>query len=269
MAAKRGGNAPAATWRLVRRLYSVNDRIVSERPPNDSSFPVTSWSLVRQVSGNGSESREKALEELCRIYWPPVFTFIRSRGKSVAEAEDLTQGFFADFLSGDNFAKADEKRGKLRTYLLTSVARYMSKDHRNQSRLKRGGGEPVLSLDLHREDGTVLLDPVSDVTPESLFDRQWVLTVLHQAADQLAEQYRLRGQPSLFEALRFVISPELDPEPYRSIGERENMSEAAVRVAAHRLKIRYQEALRQIISETLEEGADVEEEMRELRAVFA
>jgi RNA polymerase sigma-70 factor (ECF subfamily) len=145
----------------------------------------------------------------------------------------------------------------------------MSKDHRNQSRLKRGGGEPVLSLDLHREDGTVLLDPVSDVTPESLFDRQWVLTVLHQAADQLAEQYRLRGQPSLLEALRFVISPELDPEPYRSIGERENMSEAAVRVAAHRLKIRYQEALRQIISETLEEGADVEEEMRELRAVFA
>ena len=224
---------------------------------------------MRQVSGSGPESREKALEELCRIYWPPVYTFIRSRGKSAAEAEDLTQGFFAEFLSRDDFAKADGTRGKLRTYLLTSVTRFMSKDVRDRSRLKRGGGDPVLSLDLNREDGTLLLNPASDVTPESLFDRQWALTVLSQTTDRLAEQYRLRCQSSLFEALRFVISPELESEPYRSIGERENLSEAAVRVAAHRLKIRYQEALRQIIAETLNKGADVEEELRELRAVFA
>lgn len=233
-------------------------------------FPPTRWTLVSKASSAETQERCVALEELCRLYWPPVYAFIRSKGSSPEEAEDLTQGFFAEFLERQNFSQADDKRGKLRSYLLKSVSNFMARNYRNQTRQKRGGKARVLSLDMTDEEGNaILLEPEDGVTPESIFEKQWALTVLRQVFDQLQRRYREKNQTEIFESLRFVISSEEEGESYSQIATRLDMKENAVKVAAHRLRERYGIALREIIADTLAPDHNIDEEIRELMKVFS
>ncbi|MDF1851142.1 MAG: sigma-70 family RNA polymerase sigma factor [Verrucomicrobiales bacterium] len=232
-------------------------------------FPTTQWSLIARVAKYDDERRSQALEELCQLYWPPVYAFIRSKGASRAEAEDLTQGFFADLLARDDFAKVSSEMGKLRTFLLSSSRNYMANDWRSKQCLKRGGGAEVVSLDLTNENSEErIIEPEEKDTPESIFDRQWALTLLHHVVESLRQRYEAKGQGSLFEALRFVISSGSPGTTYKEIAAAEGMSESAVKVAAHRLKERYGQLLRETIADTLIDDAGVSEELRDLMSAF-
>ncbi len=244
-------------------------RIVDPKNTTIRSFPATRWSLIAEVADQDPERKAKALDELCRVYWPPVYAFIRSKGANSAEAEDLTQGFFLSFLARDDFAKASRECGKLRTYMLRSVQNYMNNDWRSRQCLKRGGGIEVLSIDMEYEDGNgKFIEPTEKDTPESIFDRQWAITILHNVLEALEQRYEEKGQGSLFQSLRHVISTGEVGASYAEVAAAEGMTENAVKVAAHRLRNRYATLLRKMVSDTLLEGEETGKELQELMAAF-
>ena len=237
------------------------------------SFPSTRWTLIAKATDVDEGERAAALEELCRMYWPPVFTFIRSMGASQVEAEDLTQGFFADFLAREDFKKPRPERGKLRSFLLGAVSHFMANDWRDRRRLKRGGGATLLSLDGltdagHGGSGICLLEPRDSLTPEALFDRQWALTLLSEVLGELRVRYEERGQAELFDRLKHVVSPGAIGGTHAEIAEQLSMKEGAVKVAAHRLRKRYGSLLREAVADTLLDGEDVELELKLLMSSF-
>lgn len=234
------------------------------------AFPTTRWTLVAQASGERAADRQKALETLCQIYWPPVYAFIRSKGADHAEAEDLTQGFFVELLSRSDFEKASKERGRLRTFLLSSAKNFMTNDWRHRNRQKRGGGAAVISLDLEqKEGGAGILEPSDEVTPEVLFERQWTLTLLGQVLTELGRRYGEKGQSELFENLKPIIAEGPGALDYALVAEELDMKENAVKVAAHRLRNRYARLLRETIADTVVDEAEVEAELRHLMTVFA
>lgn len=212
-------------------------------------FPTTQWTLISRVASDDESQRSEALEELCHLYWPPVYAFIRSKGANRAEAEDLTQGFFVSILSRDDLARVSSEAGKLRSFMLGAVSNFMANAWRSKQCLKRGGGVEVLSLDLTYDDSEEkIIEPADTDTPESIFDRQWALTLLGHVLESLRQKYVDRNQERLFESLRFVISPGTPGNSYAEIAASEGMSESAVKVAAHRLKERYGKLLRETIA---------------------
>lgn len=237
---------------------------------SQESFPKTSWTLVAKVGQEAApEVREQAISELCETYWPPIYAFLRSKGNSQAEAEDLTQGFFEDFLRRENFSKATPERGKLRSFLLTSVVNYEKQNYRKEAAQKRGGGQPTLSLDATDFEGNPLvLEPIEAATPESAFHKQWALTLLNRVLESLREIYVKKGKLNQFEALNFVISTGQDARAYSDVALQLGCSEGSVKVAAHRLRARYQRTLRETIADTLLLGEEVDDELRELMAAF-
>ncbi|MEX2578022.1 MAG: sigma-70 family RNA polymerase sigma factor [Verrucomicrobiales bacterium] len=232
-------------------------------------FPTTRWTLITRVAGGDDARKAEALEELCRIYWPPVYAFIRSKGASPTDAEDLTQGFFAEFLRREDFGKAQSERGNLRSFILKSVQNFMANDWRDRKRLKRGGEARLLSIDVDGSDGrSIILEPEDNTTPEIIFQRQWALSVLHRVVECLRERYVAKGRGDLFEALKFVINTNQPDRSYSEIANEFGMKEGAVKMAAHRLRERYGRLLKETIADTLVEGSDVDEELRELMNAF-
>lgn len=232
-------------------------------------FPTTRWTLILKASGGFSEKRSEALEELCKAYWPPVYAFIRSRGKPSSEAEDLTQGFFAEFLSKDEFSRVDGEKGKLRTYLLKAVTNFMAKTHRDQNRQKRGGEWATIPLDWTGvPEENRILELEDHLTPEIIFERQWAMTVLERVLENLRKRYEEKGKGELFEALRFVISPGSEGPTYSEIASRLGLTETAVKVAAFRLRERYALQLRESIADTLLDDSDIESEIQRLMSAF-
>lgn len=236
----------------------------------DRRFPTTRWTLILKAGDGNQDRRNEALEALCRAYWPPVYAYIRSRGTSRAEAEDLTQGFFQDFLARDEFTRVDSAKGKLRTFLLSSVTNYMAKDRRSRNRQRRGGDCQILPLEVTNAAGeSRILEPEDHVTPETLFERQWALTVLSNVIEDLENRFEEKGRGDLFRALRFTISPAGESESYASIAERLGLTESTVKVSAHRLRELYRSQLRETIADTVLDDADIEEELQCLYRAFA
>lgn len=241
----------------------------SVNPPLEP-FPKTRWTLVARVKEVGDEKKKSlALEELCQLYWPPIFAYLCSRGYPREEAEDLTQGFFSEFLRKSHFTAADSKKGKLRSYLLRAVTNHANRIRRDQNRLKRGGGEAVISLQLEDANGRPLVpEPRAESNPEVEFNRQWALTMLRNVFQSLRNDYRNRGKEDVFDALQFVISIDSAAVPYADVSEKLGCSEGSVKIAAHRLKQRYKSALREAVGDTLLEGEDIDAEIRLLMSAF-
>lgn len=246
--------------------------LLDQKAGAPNAFPTTRWTLVAKAAAQGDSVQvfqQQALEELCKTYWPPIFAFIRSKGASFEEAQDLTQGFFADFLRKDDFSKPERERGKLRTFLLRSVSNYTATDWRNRNRQKRGGGVEFVSFELiaDRQAGR-LLEPHDSVTPEKLFLRQWALIVLDQVLSALRKRYQAEGKDELFDALKFVVNPGQEKTSYAELAKQFGSSEESLRQTAHRMRTRYRALLRAAIAETLLEGEDIEDEVRTLMSSF-
>jgi RNA polymerase sigma-70 factor (ECF subfamily) len=240
-----------------------------DQTQQQGAFPPTRWTLVARAGEDSGDSREIAIEELCKTYWPPIYAYLRSRGNSPEEAEDLVQGFFADFLQRDHFVAANRDKGKLRTYLLRSVSNFANRMYRDGTRLKRGGVQKVLSLDSTDEAGERSLpEPADGLTPESAFERQWPLTLLDRVFQTLRDEYEQKGKGDQFEALKFSISTQFESRPYVDVAVELGCSPGAVKVAAHRLRERYQRTLRETIADTILPDEEVDQELRELMRAF-
>ncbi len=213
--------------------------------------------------------REKALAEICTLYWPPVYAFVRSRGHSPHDAEDLTQGFFATLLKRHDFARADSAHGRLRSYLLTAAGNYLNSEHRRENCQKRGGGAAVLSFDVvDAEARCHIPEPMDDLTPDRVFERQWAITVMEGVVSTLAQRYVDKGQAHMFAALKPFINADDSGGRQAELARELGMSEQALRTAIHRLRQRYGEVLRQTVKATLGHNESVEEELTCLMAAF-
>lgn len=233
------------------------------------AFPNTRWTIVARSTGADEPARHKALSELCELYWPPVYAFVRGKGNSPHDAEDLVQGFFAQILSRNDFAHADPSKGKLRTFLLASLKNYMANERHKAGRQKRGGGIAVLSLDQDEAEAHCHVpEPQDDTTPDKLYQRQWVVTLLDQVLRKLGARYAEDGKGEVFETLKAALTPGAPMAPYAEIAARLGMNEPAVRVAVHRLKQRYGALLRETVADTLGPDENPEEEIAAMMSCF-
>jgi RNA polymerase sigma-70 factor (ECF subfamily) len=238
-------------------------------PFGPRQFVTTHWSLVGAVrSDEASQTRARAaLEELCRAYWYPLYAFVRSRGYSAVDAQDLTQAFFARFLETGGFASANRERGRFRSYLLGAMKHFLANEwHRSQTQ-KRGGRVQFIEWDALDPETryAAALAPSDD--PERLFDREWALQTISGALEALRGEMAQAGKSEQFDALKGSLTGE-DELPREQIAARLGMSEGAVKVAVHRLRQRYRNLLRAAIAETVSSEEDLNEEMCYLVAVL-
>ena len=220
-------------------------------------FDTTRWSVVRRARDSGAAD---ALAQLCQSYWQPLYAFALRQGQAAEEAQDLTQGFFAEMLAGSYLDNVREGRGRFRSFLIACFRHYLAHEHRKSRALRRGGGTSHLPLDF--ADG---IDPPSpELTPEEAYERQWALTLLDAVVTDLASRYRTSGRERLFAALRPQLSAGEAGFDLRQAAAELGMSPGALKVAAHRLRRQYRDALRQRVAETLEPEHSVESELQYL-----
>lgn len=224
------------------------------------AFTTTHWTVVLNARGD-SPSAEDSLARLCMAYYYPLYAFVRQRGKSKEQAEDLTQDFFARLCSGNLLEHVHPSKGKFRSFLLASLKNFLANEWDKANAQKRGGGCMVLSLDEDYE-GRYQLEPVDNASPDKLFERRWAMAVLEQTYEQVRTE--MGGRADWFDALKPALMGESVDGSYREIAAKLNASEGAVKVAVHRLRQKFACALRQIIAATLEDPKEVEEELRYL-----
>jgi RNA polymerase sigma-70 factor (ECF subfamily) len=205
---------------------------------------------------------------LCRRYWFPLYAYVRRRGHNADQAADFTQGFFVYLLEQKLVRAADARRGKFRSYLLGSLRNYLSHERAAAGRRKRGGGREILPLDLSGAEARYSCEPSHDLTPDKIFDRQWALTVLELAMEQLERQAARSGKHRQFQRLKHCL-PGVEGDEYQRAAADLEMEEGAVRVAVHRLRRRYRELIEEQIRRTVEFPGEIDDEVRHLLAAVA
>jgi RNA polymerase sigma-70 factor (ECF subfamily) len=209
-----------------------------------------------------------ALEELCRDYWFPLYAFVRRRGYSTHEAEDLVQGFLADLLERGDLAALDQSKGRFRSFLRAACEHYLCNRLDHDRAAKRGGGVTIVTIDRLAIEERYGREPAHDVTPERLFERHWALTLLARVLERLEAESARSGKSALFERLRPVLQGDDLAPSHRAIGDALGMTEGAVRIAAHRLRARYRELLVEEVARTTNDPADVDDEIGSLLAAL-
>jgi len=244
--------------------------MVADDPPGATGcarFPVTRWTMVVAAQGQGGQSHQ-ALNELCGLYWPPVYAFVRRKGQAPADAEDITQGFFAELLSRGSIESVAADKGRLRTFLLKALTRHMINAHEKAGAAKRGGGVRPLSLDFPSAEGHYIAEPGHQITPELEFERQWAWQLLEGALNEVRSEAARNGRAALFEDLKGLISLDATLGAYDEIAARHGLTEGAVKAAAHRLRQGFRTALRRAIAETVTCEEEIDDEIRHLFTVF-
>lgn len=231
-------------------------------PPDAREFRTTHWSMVLRARGDSAGAHE-SLEKLCGAYWYPLYAFVRRRGHSAHDAQDLTQEFFARLLEKGWLDGVARERGRFRTWLLSALEHFLINEWHRSRTQRRGGGAVLLSLDDDAE-ARYLREPADPLTAEKLFDRRWALTLLDRVLARLGAELEDAGKSAQFEALKFCLSGKT--HAYAEVAAALGMTEGAVKVAAHRLRERYRALIRAEIAETV---ATVEEVDGELRDLFA
>jgi RNA polymerase sigma factor (sigma-70 family) len=231
------------------------------------AFTTTQWSVVLTAQGQ-SPAADEALEKLCRLYWWPLYGFVRRQGYSPEEAQDLTQGFFAMLLERRDFDAVRREKGRLRSYLLASLKNFLAKAHRREMAVKRGEGRPLVALDelLVRERAD--LEPADVLTADRIYERRWALTLLDQVFARLGEEYRKAGNAALFDQLKQLLTGEPEERSQAEIAQELRMTENAVTQAFHRLRQRYRQLVREEIAHTVAVPGDVDDELRHFIAVL-
>jgi DNA-directed RNA polymerase specialized sigma24 family protein len=252
---------------FVMTSPSADNDFPADLPAREPEFPTTHWTLVTRVR-QGGEIRRVALEELCRLYWYPIYVFLRRRGFPQHDAEDLTQGFFVKLLHDATFDAAQADKGRLRTFLLCSLDRHLADQKRRQTALKRGGGQQIIAFEeLHAEE-RYALEPQDHRDPEWLFTRAWAQLLLDGVRDKLRESFDETGRAGVFEALLPFLLWDDAPPSYREVAQKLDSSETAVRLLVFRLRAKFREFLREEVGQTVSTPQEVESEMEWLKSVF-
>lgn len=231
-------------------------------------FPNTRWSVVLAAKQAQSPQSAAAMEDICRAYWYPLYAYVRRRGQSPHDAQDLTQEFFCRLLAQKWLDRADREKGKLRTFLIVALKHFMSKEWRRACAQRRGGGQAPLPFDTGFAESRLAADTAA-LEPDETFDRQWALTLLDLTVNRLRTELAMAGNPGDFEALKSCLMAERGSIDYAAVAKNLGVSEGAARVAVHRLRKRFREIYREEISETLADGADLDDELRHLAAALA
>jgi len=227
-------------------------------------FPETQWSaLLRASTGDAP-----ALEALCRDYWPPLYGYLRRRGLSQEDAQDALQSFLMSFIERKGFGSASKAEGRFRSYLLGALKNHLSHRRDRRNAQKRGGGVAPLSLDWEAAEGRYRREPSDGRTAEDVYVRQWALTLMERAADQVRRDYVARGQRALFAALGGQLIGETVP-PHSEIASSLGMKVGAVKVASHRMRRRFRDALEREVALTVDDVQQVDAELRALQEAVA
>lgn len=228
-----------------------------------SSFQPTRWTLVAKLNSEPQQSN-RALNELCAIYWSPLYAFARSSGKSSEDAEDAVQGFLARGVDRDLFSMANKDRGKMRNFLLIAFKRYMKDEWVKQMASKRGAGN-IISMDFSSEELHFENSNIAD--PTQGFDKRWALMIVEQAKQKVEKRYEKEAKSIFYHEIVGALSGELT-KTYAEIAARCDVSESSVKVGVHRLRKRFGEALRNEIRETVSSDEEVDTELRHLLTIL-
>jgi RNA polymerase sigma-70 factor (ECF subfamily) len=238
-------------------------------PSRADTFATTHWTVVLAAGQSSAPQADRALEELCQTYWYPLYAYVRRRGCTHEDAEDLTQGFFARFLERNYLEGVSSEKGRFRAFLLASLKHYLSNERDRANRQRRGGAIPNLSLDWQNADSRYQINPPDDLTPDKIYDREWALALLERVISRLRDECAANNQARLFDQLKPFLTVDKGAVPYAQAAAELELAEGAVRVAVHRLRRRYRGLLRDEIVQTLADPAQVEEEMRTLLGAFS
>ena len=232
-------------------------------------FTTTRWSLVLSCtdSHGSTQTARDALSQLCQIYWRPVYVFLRRQGIAQHDAQDLTQGFFADLIESRTYARADPMKGRFRSFLLGTLKHFVAHARDRDHAQKRGGASVPVQLDEAAiSEAETYASRCNHWSADGVFEREWAASLARQALDRLAQEYELGGKGALFEALKSRLTAgETAPIPYEELANRLGRTAAHLRVDVTRLRARYRAILREEVSGTVVDARDVDEELRYLR----
>ena len=231
------------------------------------AFTTTHWSVVLEAQGE-SPAAQEALEKLCRTYWRPIYGFLRRQGFRPEEAEDITQGFFAQLLERRKFSALRKEKGRLRSFLLGALKYFLADEQRRAMAIKRGKGQRLIPLEELRADERIEMEPSDPMTAEMIYERRWALTVLERVLSRLKEEYLAAHNAALFDSLKQLLPDEPGSPSQAEIAARLGMTENAVRQAFYRFRQRYQALLREEIANTVATPGDIEDELRHLITVL-
>lgn len=239
----------------------------SNVPRGQAIFSTTNWSVVLEAQGQ-SPAAQEALEKLCRTYWRPVYSFVRREGIKTEEAEDLTQRFFALLLERRNFDDVRKEKGRLRSYLLTSLKHFLVSEHRRAVTAKRGKGQQPIPLEELAAIGSADIEPADLLSADRIYERRWALTLMEQVLRRLRDEYAMAGNAELFDLLKQLLPDEPGAPSRAEIAAQLGMTENGVRQSLYRFRQRYQILLRDEIAHTVAIASDIEDELRHLIVVL-
>jgi RNA polymerase sigma-70 factor (ECF subfamily) len=229
-------------------------------------FATTHWSVVLEAQSE-SPAAQGALEKLCRVYWRPIYSFMRLQGIAPEEAEDVTQAFFADLLKHKSLTAVRKEKGRFRSYLLGALKYFLADERRRAMAIKRGKGQRLIPLEELSADDRIEMEPADPVTAEQIYERRWASTVLEHVLGLLKSEYVAAGNAALFDSLKQLLPDEPGSPTQADIAGQLGMTANAVRQAFHRFRQRYQLLLREEIAHTVANPADIEDELRHLITV--
>jgi RNA polymerase sigma factor (sigma-70 family) len=227
-----------------------------------ASFATTHWSVVARCALTDVPEATDALARLCEMYWPPIYSFIRRRGYPPADAQDLTQSFFAFFLRTRAYARTDRLNGKFRSFLLVSAKNFLANDWDRNQAIRRGGGYEFIPLDPETAEAFYDAASAPDSTAERLFELRWARTVTTGALNSLREELRAEDKLKLFEQLKSFLTRSTVLPSYDEASARTGLPRATVKTHVHRLRQRYREILRREIARTVSAPHEIDEELR-------
>ncbi len=238
-------------------------------PEATSTFATTHWSVVLAAREPDAPQAAVALEKLCRTYWYPIYAYLRRRGYSPEDAQDLTQGFFAQLLERRSIQGVEREKGKFRSFLLASLHYYVADIRDRANAQKRGGGRAVLSLDVEEAERRYRLEPVGERSPEKIFEHRWAMALLDQVLARLGQEFADAGKGELFERLQGFLVAGTGDKTFAQLARGVGMTEEAVKKAAQRMRRRYHQLFREEIAQTVADPAEVDEELRHLCTVLS
>lgn len=229
-----------------------------------NQFETTRWSVVIAAGKTDTPASRGALTSLCQTYWPPLYAYARRRGYSVEDAEDMTQEFVARLIERGDLRNVAPEKGRFRSFLLAAFNHFLSDEWDKVRAEKRGGGARPIAIDTSLAESHLADDSAAALSPERAFERKWALTLLDNALSHLEDTYGNEGKSTLFGKLRFLITVDGNKVAYAKLARDLGMSDDAVKMAAHRLRKRYRDAVRAVVADTVSEQVSIEAELQDL-----
>ena len=239
------------------------------RSQGQRNFATTQWNIVRNVADSDIEQSRSALQQLCKMYWYPLYSFVRHQGMDASTSADLTQAFFADLLERQDLKRVDSAKGKFRSFLLAAMKHFMQNQWKKAKALKRGGNRQFISLNANVADSRYRGESAAIVagrekTPEQIFQLQWARTLLDNVQRKIAQEYTERGKSHVFEKLSLFLAGRTSEISMSAVAEQLSMTDVAVKVAVHRMRQRFGQLIRESIADTVDDPSEIDSEIQQL-----